>query len=247
MKNKINELTLITNMALACLLLVALVFCIPPVSANQIPGDPQDHMYYNNLTPQNDLYTIQAHMGDTLIIGKHYDMTGVLGWNNSFAFWNDWKIAGSDCSPDITVDFDYIRTGAQINPSNLYIDPAWARQGDWYQYEGCYDINTAPGAMGAKTGSDFEPYMHDDNLAFRLIDAPAAQETEVSSRTGITTSTIITYSTIPPSITPIVNLNVVPTSTPIPADIPQSQNNDRVPIAIGIITLIIIALWILYG
>lgn len=130
-------------------------------------SDVRNPFYYRNTTPQNDPNEFIVKPGDTIYLGKIYDLRYVMGSSKQFAWWKDWKVQGTDCSPDIVNSISYIDTWGNVTPKNVYIDPAKYRIGNWWQWDGCFmDYNF-------KTGEKiWRPYTADNNLAFRIVNPP---------------------------------------------------------------------------
>jgi hypothetical protein len=148
------------------LFLAVVIIIAEPTQAALVNGTE----YYNNITPHNDPMELKVHPGDTIYLGRSYDLTDVLGWNYSFSNWKDWKIEGSDCNPDVTVDVDYIRTNTGTDPKLVYLDPSIWKTGDWFQYEGCYAVmqRNSDGTISEV----MTPYMRDNNRMFTIIYPP---------------------------------------------------------------------------
>jgi hypothetical protein len=165
--------------------------------------------YAYNITPQNDLYELEVHPNDNLLQGRSYDLTKVYGVSGQFAHWNNYWNQGLDCHPDYIVNTSYIKTNGQVNPKNVYMDPAKWPRGDWFQWDGCYDAGPQ---RGEKT-ADWQPYLADDSLMFTVInysvDLPIIQrwENTKAEALGIRGGITIPNGNISPIVTTTELLN----------------------------------------
>ena len=157
-----EALGLVIGLIIACVLCIwCLCGLLPPAEAMQ----PGNITYFRNITPQNDVFELQVHPGDTLLQDRSYDLTHVYGITGTFAHWEIDANAGVDCNPDYVVNTSYIATNGAADPKNFYIDPNRMPPGDWYQWEGCYDA----GPQKGENVPDIQPYIADDNLMFTVI------------------------------------------------------------------------------
>jgi hypothetical protein len=128
----------------------------------------EDLKYFPGTTYYNDPFEFQVNPGDTIYLGRIYDLRNVMGTNHTIALWNDWRMGGSNCNPDKLFTVGYIETNGQINPKAVYLDPSkgW-KAGDYYAWSGCfykYDFKT--GEKIQKT------YSHENNFMFTVINPP---------------------------------------------------------------------------
>lgn len=194
-KNK--SLLLIGIAIISCMFLVA----IPPVSAT-------DTFYYRNTTPQNNIYEKIVHPGDTIVLGRTYDLTYVSGTTKKYAWWNNWKIEGTTCTPDIIINTSYIDTKGMIRPDSVYLDPKQWKTGNWFQWDGCYELPYEKG----QTEPRYAPYIRDNNLVFRIIYDPVPP-TQIPVRITIPPEHI--YTTQTPKPPPTMKITTIP-PTPVP-------------------------------
>ena len=138
------------------LVAILLIFTSIPVSAQQI--------YYSNPTPKNNLFELSVHPGDTVIQGRSYDLTPVYGFTGAFAHWNSYQDQGLNCNPDYIINTSYIVSNGRNTPKNIYFDPSKWPRGDWFQWDGCYEVYS----KGQNTGV-ISPYLHDNDLVFTVI------------------------------------------------------------------------------
>jgi hypothetical protein len=136
------------------------LFLIIPVHA--------DLLYWQNITPHNDPFELKVNPGDTLYMGRGYDLSYVYGTSKKFAWWKDWSTEDLNCNPDKIVDISYISNNGKLDPRLVFIDSGKGFiPGNWYQWDGCferYDYSTHTITM--------VPYLADDNLAFRVVYPP---------------------------------------------------------------------------
>ena len=137
---------------------------VSPVSAALINGT----FYENNVTPQNDIYETVVHPGDTIVLGRTYDLTYVSGVSKAYAWWKDWKIEGSTCTPDLIIETDYIKTNGKMNQKSVFIDPKTWKTGDYFQWDGCYEQHYQKGQVEPT----YSVYMRDNNRMFTVIYDP---------------------------------------------------------------------------
>jgi len=199
------------------LAILAILFIIVPIQAQIVNGTyyqllspdhpPQENkvFYFNNETPQNNPREYTVKPGDTIYLGGTYDLTYVSGVSKQFAWWKDWKIESTDCTPDLVNTISYIETNGAVNPKMVYIDPAKYKVGNWWQWDGCY-IDT----INSKSGeAKWLPYANDNNLAFRIIYSPVTP-TPSPVPTVPTTIRIPTGKPIPR-----INITEIPTIPPV--------------------------------
>jgi hypothetical protein len=145
------------------IIFIAILFLVIPTSGSLVNGI----FYYNNITPQNSPFELRVNPGDTLYLGRAYDLSYVDGVSKSFAWWSDWKTQATDCEPDKIVTVGYIETNGTIDPRAVYLDPTVFKPGMWWQWDGCFE------QYNYKTGeSSWVPYPNDNNLAFIIVNMP---------------------------------------------------------------------------
>lgn len=137
-------------------------------SVNETPVNSTLQLYWVNLTPKNDIYGKKVMPGYTIALGRVYDLTYVSGVSKKYAWWKDYKVQGSNCYPDVIVNTSYVETNGKINPKSVYLDPQIWKVGDWYQWDGCYQLPYNKNHPEAQ----YVPYMRDNNLAFKIINDP---------------------------------------------------------------------------
>jgi hypothetical protein len=182
---------------------ICALIIIPPCPAPLINGT----FYWRNATPGNDIYETAVNPGDTIVLGRTYDLTNVYGVSGQFAWWKNQADEGMTCNPDLVNDVDYIDSNGTIFKSKVTLDPAHWHTGEWWQWDGCYAMKYQ------KDHPDpvLTTYQNDDNLMFTIINDPHPP-------TPIPT-TIITPT--PPTPTPIIITGMVtpiPTPAPVQAD-----------------------------
>ena len=138
------------------IILILLIFISVPASAQTV--------YYNDITPKNNLFELSVHPGDTLLQGRSYDLIPVYGFTGSFAHWNSYQNQGLNCNPDYIINTSYIGSNGRNTPKNVYLDPSRWPRGDWFQWEGCFEVYS----KGQNTGV-ISPYTHDNSLVFTVI------------------------------------------------------------------------------
>lgn len=205
-----------------------LIVTSPPVSADESVLH-NGTFYFRNITPQNDIYETVVHPGDTIVLGRTYDLTYVYGVTGQFAWWKNDNNAGMTCTPDLVINTSYIATNGRINPKSVYLDSTIWKTGDYYQWEGCYQLRYVKG----NTAPQYSPYIADNNLMFHVIYDPHP-------------STPHPTPTFPPTIT----ATPTPTKTPLPVTLapdpttPKKQEKFPVWWLIGgIFGVILIGLW----
>lgn len=183
--------------------IVALMIAAPPALADEsvlVNGT----LYWRNITPQNDIYEKVVYPGDTIVLGRTYDLTYVSGATKRFAWWSDSNIEGTTCTPDLINSISYIDTNGKSNPKNVTLDPEHWRTGNWWQWDGCYQL--------PYSRSEPEPrytvYTNDNNLMFKIIRDPIPPTPE------------IIYVSAVPTPTPI-KTTAIPTTTAMPAPVPE--------------------------
>ena len=172
-------------------------------------GMNETTLYYGNITPVNNIYEKVVMPGYTIALGRTYDLTHVSGTTKTYAWWSDWKIQGTTCTPTTIVKTSYIDTNGRINPKNVTLDPndGW-KIGDWFQWDGCY----AKPYQKGQTGPSYVPYLADNNLMFHVIydphpptPPPTQEPTQViTTEPPPHTTTIPTNTTITTATTAIV-------------------------------------------
>ena len=142
-------------------LFVILYFLLPPVSA--------ETQYYQ-IAPQNDPLTPQVHQGDTLYLGKTYDLSLVTGVSSEYAYWKNWKAENTDCNPTKTMSVQYYH--ALVNKSSVMLkDDQW-NIGEWYYWDE-YECNlTYYDYETRQTVTRNKPFDHDNKLVFFIINPP---------------------------------------------------------------------------
>lgn len=186
-------------------ILFAAWIIIPPVSADATVLQ-NGTFYWRNITPQNNIYENTVMPGDTIVLGRVYDLTKVYGYSGQFAHWNDSSEEGMTCHPDIVNSVNYVDTQGKIKKNSVYLDPKNWTTGDWLQWEGCYQkpYNRALGA------GEYVPYIADDNLMFTIITDPHPPTIRPTPR----------IPTIPPTVTIATETPFIVTPT-IPAPVKE--------------------------
>lgn len=151
--------TLILILVLSCL-------AVPASASSLINGT----LYYYNLTPNNDPLELYVMQGDTLYLGKTYDLTGVEPITHLYAHWNKWKDANTNCNPDKVVDTWYIRTFT--NEKAVWFDPAKWAVGDWYRWDPIECNRTHYDYSKHEVIAATEPIQADNKFAFTIMRPP---------------------------------------------------------------------------
>ena len=124
-------------------------------------------LQYFQEPPQNNPLDLRVNQGDTIYLGKTYDLSGVFGVTGQLAYWKNWKLENVNCNPDIVVDINYYRT--RVNESAVYLSPKTWTLGNWYYWDAweCtithYDFETHQ-VVQRNT-----PFDHDNKFAFKII------------------------------------------------------------------------------
>lgn len=140
--------------------LLILLFLILPVSAATNYHQDTDRQKNDPLNPE-------VHQGDTIYLGKTYDLSFVTGVSNEYAYWTNWKVENTDCSPTKRVDIRYFQTF--INKTSVTLNLNQWTAGDWYYWDSyeCgmeyYDYETG------QTLTRDRPFDHENKLAFHVI------------------------------------------------------------------------------
>jgi hypothetical protein len=115
----------------------------------------------------NDPLELRVSQGDTILLGKTYDLTGVSGLSYQFAYWKDWKIENTNCKPDKIIDIRPFKSG--MNKSAIYLDPSIWSPGDWFFWDS-YECNISQwSSEGRFTVARNKPLASDNKLAFFII------------------------------------------------------------------------------
>jgi hypothetical protein len=178
---------------------VVLLIAVLPVLADEsvlVNGT----FYWRNITPQNDIYEKVVYPGDTIVLGRTYDLTYVSGVNKRFAWWSDDNNEGMTCTPDIINNISYIDTGGKISPKNVTLDPDHWRTGNWWQWDGCYQLRYSRSEPEAR----YSVYTADNNLMFHIIRDP------------IPPTPVIIYVSAIPTPTPVKTTAIPTTTVPAP-------------------------------
>jgi hypothetical protein len=160
---------------LALVLMLALIAPALAENSTVVRGQitPTATLEYYQETPQNSPYDLYVHQGDTLYLGKIYDLSGASGISYYFAHWNNWKDENANCNPDNVVDIKYVRTLNDPRATELRADK-WA-VGNWYYWDwwecNITHYNYSNHTIMAATG----PLQADNKFAFKVISAPSRQ------------------------------------------------------------------------
>lgn len=201
------------------LILSCLILAIASAPAAFIYNSPNSSALISggDNKPANDPLEFIVNPGDTLYLGKTYDLRKVYGFNGQFAWWSDWRIENTDCSPDLIIDTSYIKTNGKVSPDAVYLDPSQWKTGDWFQWNGCFDQYVA-----GQTTPNNVPYSQDNNYVFTIINAPVPRYDP-----GQPINYPVIISTQPKYVTqeipvqymattiPGKNISVIPISTPV--------------------------------
>jgi hypothetical protein len=122
--------------------------------------------YYQKV-PQNSPLDLYVHQGDTLYLGKTYDLSGASGISYFFAHWNNWKNESTDCHPDQIVDINYIRTLNQPRATLLSSDK-WS-VGNWYYWDWWECNITHYNSITHKSEAATGPLQADNKFAFEIV------------------------------------------------------------------------------
>jgi hypothetical protein len=143
--------------------ILGLVIMAPPCFAAFLQNGT---LYYADIAT-NDIYEKVVMPGDTIALGRTYDLTKVYGVSKTFAWWKDPALAGSSCTPELIIPIGYVQTNGKLNPKQVYIDPAVWKPGSYWQWDGCFER-----ANYKRGHPDLVPYVADDSLAFKVIYDP---------------------------------------------------------------------------
>lgn len=178
-----------------------LVITAPPCFAAFVQDGT---LYYADL-PTNDLYEKVVMPGDTIALGRTYDLTKVYGVSKTFAWWKDPAKAGSSCTPELIIPIGYIQTNGKSNPKEVYLDPAIWKPGTYWQWDGCFE------RANYKQGHpDLVPYVADDSLAFKVIYDPYPVP-----KTPAPVISVIKITTAPTIEEIIIKPTLIPTTIPV--------------------------------
>jgi hypothetical protein len=153
-------------------------------------------LYYADL-PQNDIYEKEVLPGDTIVLGRTYDLTKVAGVSKKFAWWSDKGVEGTTCTPDKIISISYIDTGGKISPDNVTLNSSEWIIGNWWQWDGCYMMKYSRDHPEPR----YSVYTNDNNLMFHVIRDPHPP-VPVLTHTPVPTP-ITTRPTTRPTITPV--------------------------------------------
>lgn len=199
--------------------IILALIAVPPVSSALVNGT----FYWRNITPQNDIYEKVVMPGDTIVLGRTYDLTYVSGSSKKFAWWKDKTVEAVNCKPDIINSISYIDTNGKIRQNNVTLNPENWTVGDWWQWDGCFQMKFQQNHIEPQ----YQPYYQDNNLMFHVIYDP-------NPPTPVPT-TIIT--TVPPTTTKPPTLPPMTKPTP---PVPKDESWPWWYYPIGIISIIII-------
>ena len=151
------------------------LICVYPVSADPriepIPKiTPTQTLEYHQEPVQNDPLSLYVKQGDTIYLGKTYDLSGASGISYEYAFWSDWKQADQNCEPDRVIDIRYFRT--LTNEQAVLLDPAKWAIGNWYYWDSWQCNITHYDYSEGKTVISTQPIQAENNLAFTIINHP---------------------------------------------------------------------------
>lgn len=190
-------------------------------------------LYSANFTPKNNLYEDYVHQGDTIYLGKTYDLTGVSGLSYEYAYWSDWKKEDTDCNPDKVVDIRYYRTFTTKN--SVYLDPEVWNVGRWYAWNG-YECNiTYYDFESQERKTHDEPFQSENKFLFTIAIAPTPAPVVVT----VTSEPIETYR-------PYYTLTI-PSTTATPTPAPKKTDGGATLTVIGVFGLIgAIAIYVMF-
>jgi hypothetical protein len=135
-------------------------------------------------TPTNNPMEEYVYQGDQIYMNRMYDLSGVYGTNKSFAHWNDWKEEDGTCNPDQVVNLNYITNTQTLKIKQVPITSPPFVLGNWYQWDGCQDLQDANGRI-----RDHALFPNENRLAFTIIPLP---QTEVKEITTVPTMFMMT-------------------------------------------------------
>jgi hypothetical protein len=145
---------------LAILVLVLFPVVIHPVSAELQYYQEADRERNNPLDPV-------VRQGDTIYLGKTYDLSLVTGLSYTYAYWKNWKEESMDCSPDKIVDIRYYRT--LINNTAVWINPDEFSIGSWYYWDQYECGLTYYDPESGQTLTRDRPFDHENKFVFTII------------------------------------------------------------------------------
>lgn len=123
-------------------------------------------LQYYQETPHNNPLELTVSQGDTLYLGKTYDLSMASGITHKFAFWKDWKVANTNCAPDKIIDVRYFSN--HTNSSAVFINPDEWQAGDWYYWDET-DCTITHYERGTGIVIANAPMPHDNKFAFTII------------------------------------------------------------------------------
>lgn len=205
----------------------SLVITTPPCSAAMLINGT---LYYADVI-ENDIHESGVMPGDTIVLGRTYDLTKVIGVSKIFAWWQDPYQVETSCKPDLLYPVGYVETNGKIRPNNVTLDPEIWKTGSYWQWDGCF-IST----YGSKKGT-LVPYVADNNLAFKVINDPFPEKITPVPTTEITPL---------PNVTPDFEVNLSEDFiiiTPEITTIPNPVQKESIPwyyYLLGIFGIIIV-------
>ena len=125
---------------------------------------------YHQEPLHNDPLELYVTQGDTLYLGKTYDLSGVTPITHLYAHWNNWKNENTDCFPSTVIDTWYIET--LTDERAVWFDPLKWAVGDWFYWDPVecniahYDYSQM------KTVVNSAPLPADNKLAFIIRQPP---------------------------------------------------------------------------
>jgi hypothetical protein len=126
-----------------------------------------DALQYYQEGLRNNPLELRISQGDSILLGKTYDFTGVSGLSQKFAYWKDWKIENTNCNPDKIIDIRPFKSG--MNKSAILIDPAVWSPGDYFFWDE-YECNISAWDSDLHiTIPRNKPLAADNKLAFFVI------------------------------------------------------------------------------
>ena len=127
---------------------------------------------YHQEPLHNDPLELYVTQGDTLYLGKTYDLSGVTPITHLYAHWNNWKNENTDCFPSTVIDTWYIETLTDERAVWLGGSKGWA-VGDWYYWDPVECSISHYDYSQQKVVVNDAPLPADNKLAFIIINARA--------------------------------------------------------------------------
>jgi hypothetical protein len=148
------------------LALIGMLIIIALAFGSYILPPAQAALQYYQESPHNNPLELTAKQGDTLYLGKTYDLSMVSGITHKYAFWSNWKEANTNCNPSKIMDVRYYAN--HTNDTAVFLDPLTWEAGDWYYWDET-DCTITHYERGTGIVIANAPLSHDNKFAFTII------------------------------------------------------------------------------